>query len=161
MSFKLSKRSLDNLEGVDERLQAIVKTAIHSTAVDFGVICGLRTIEEQRALVEKGASQTMKSKHLEGLAVDLMAYVQVDGKSRASWELNLYDDIADAMAQAAKSVGVGICWGAAWATPYQAYPMDMRKWDGTMENAMNAYIDLRRSQSRRPFMDGPHFELIT
>jgi hypothetical protein len=29
-----------------------------------------------------------------------------------------------------------------------------------MEEAMNAYIDLRRSQSRRPFMDGPHFEKI-
>ena len=156
MTFKLSKRSLDRLEDVDERLQTIVKAAIHNTKVDFGVICGLRTIEEQRALVEKGASQTMKSKHIEGLAVDLMAYVG----SRASWEFNLYDDIADAMAQAAREVGVGICWGAAWATPYESYPMDIRKWNGTMENAMNAYIDLRRSQDRRPFMDGPHFELI-
>tara|TARA_R100000654_G_scaffold37971_1_gene63581 strand:- start:775 stop:1248 length:474 start_codon:yes stop_codon:yes gene_type:complete len=157
MTFKLSQRSLDRLEGVDERLQAVVKKAINHSKVDFGVICGLRTQKEQRALVEKGASQTMKSKHLDGLAVDLMAYVG----SRASWELNLYDDIADAMAQAAKSIGVGICWGAAWATPYQAYPMDMRQWNGTMEDAMNAYIDLRRSQNRRPFMDGPHFELIT
>jgi len=25
---------------------------------------------------------------------------------------------------------------------------------------MNAYIDLRRSQGRRPFIDGPHFELM-
>jgi hypothetical protein len=24
---------------------------------------------------------------------------------------------------------------------------------------MNAYIDLRRGQGRRPFIDGPHFEL--
>jgi hypothetical protein len=29
-----------------------------------------------------------------------------------------------------------------------------------MEEAMNAYIDLRRSQGRRPFIDGPHFERI-
>jgi len=29
-----------------------------------------------------------------------------------------------------------------------------------MEEAMNAYIDLRRSQGKRPFIDGPHFELI-
>jgi hypothetical protein len=28
-----------------------------------------------------------------------------------------------------------------------------------MEDAMNSYIDLRRSQGRRPFIDGPHFEL--
>ena len=38
---------------------------------------------------------------------------------------------------------------------------DIAKWDGTMEQAMNAYIDLRRSQSRRPFIDGPHFQLST
>jgi len=29
-----------------------------------------------------------------------------------------------------------------------------------MEDAMNEYIDLRRSQGRRPFIDGPHFELM-
>ena len=28
------------------------------------------------------------------------------------------------------------------------------------EDAMNAYIDLRRSQGRRPFIDGPHFEVM-
>jgi len=154
--FKLSKRSLERLEGVDERLQAIVKTAIHNTKVDFGVICGLRTIEEQRELVAKGASQTMKSKHIDGLAVDLFAYIG----SRGSWELNLYDDIADAMAQAARDIGVGICWGAAWSTKDVSYPMDMRYWDGTMESAMNAYVDKKRSMDKRAFIDGPHFELI-
>ena len=35
----------------------------------------------------------MKSKHLEGRAVDLMAYIG----GRGSWELNVYDEIADAM----------------------------------------------------------------
>ena len=154
--FKLSKRSLDNLEGVDERLQTIVKTAIRTTDVDFGVICGLRTIEEQRELVEKGASQTMKSKHIDGKAVDLFAYIG----SRGSWELNLYDDIADSMAQAAREVGVGICWGAAWSTAALPYPMDMRQWNGTMEDAMNAYIDKKRDMKKRAFIDGPHFELI-
>jgi peptidoglycan L-alanyl-D-glutamate endopeptidase CwlK len=148
--FKLSKRSLERLEGVDERLQTIVKTAIHNTKVDFGVICGLRTIEEQRELVAKGASQTMKSKHLEGKAFDIMAYVN----GRASWELNLYDDLADAIKEAAMIVGCPIRWGAAWHID------DISKWEGTMEEAMNAYIDLRRSQGRRPFIDGPHFELM-
>ena len=156
MAFNLSQRSLDKLEGVDERLVAVVKYAITETKVDFGVIQGLRTIEEQRELVAKGASQTMKSKHIDGLAVDLMAYVG----SRASWELNLYDEIADAIKKAAEVFDVGICWGAAWATKDHPYPLDIRKWDGTMEEAMNAYVDLRRSQGRRPFIDGPHFELI-
>tara|TARA_R110000782_G_scaffold30203_1_gene75187 strand:- start:41 stop:496 length:456 start_codon:yes stop_codon:yes gene_type:complete len=149
MSFKLSNRSLSRLEGVDERMIGVVKHAITVSKIDFGVICGMRTIEEQKALVAKGASKTMKSKHLEGNAVDLMAYIG----SRGSWELNLYDDLADAMKEGAKAVGVGVCWGAAWHIP------DIRDWDGTMEEAMNGYVDLRRSQGRRPFIDGPHFQL--
>ena len=147
--FKLSQRSLDRLDGVDERLQAVVNSAIHRSKIDFGVICGMRTLEEQRALVEKGASQTMKSKHLVGHAVDLMAYIG----SRGSWELNLYDDIADAMAEAAREVDVPIVWGAAWNVP------NIAQFDGTMEDAMNSYIDERRSQNRRPFIDGPHFQI--
>jgi peptidoglycan L-alanyl-D-glutamate endopeptidase CwlK len=150
MAYKLSKRSLARLEGVDERMIRVVKTAITFSTVDFGVIQGLRTIEEQRELVAKGASQTMKSKHLDGLAVDLMAYVG----SRGSWELSLYDNIADAMKLAAIEEDVAIRWGAAWQIP------DIREWDGTMQDAMDNYIDLRRSQGRRPFIDGPHFELV-
>lgn len=152
MSYKLGKRSLSKLEGVDERMVAVVKYAIGVSKQDFSVICGLRTIEEQRALVAKGASQTMKSKHLDGIAVDLMAYV--DG---GRWELNLYDEIADAMAEAAHAVDVPIRWGAAWNVP------DIGKWrmDGsTCEDAMNHYIDTRRSEGRRPFIDAPHFELM-
>ena len=150
MTYNLSQRSLDRLDGVNERLVAVVKFAINATKTDFGVICGLRTIEEQRKLVAKGASKTMKSKHIDGNAVDLMAYIG----SRGSWELNLYDDIADAMKEAAIEVGVPLRWGACW------HIEDIRDWDGTMEEAMNAYVDLRRSQGRRPFIDGPHFELV-
>lgn len=75
MAFKLSNRSLSKLEGVNDDMVRVVSRAIELTEVDFGVIQGLRTLEEQKALVAKGASQTMKSKHLDGLAVDLMAYV--------------------------------------------------------------------------------------
>jgi len=150
MSFHLSQRSLGNLEGVDEALVAVVSHAIKITEVDFAVICGLRTEEEQRKLVDKGASQTMKSKHLVGDAVDLMAYV--DG--RGCWELNVYDEIADAMRAAATDVGLAVRWGAAWTVP------DIRDWDDTMEAAMNSYVDTRRSEGRRPFIDAPHFEIM-
>jgi len=148
--YQLSQRSLDKLEGVDERLIKIVCRAIEVTDIDFGVIQGLRTEEEQRALVEKGASQTMKSKHLEGRAVDLMAYVAGKG----CWELNVYDNIADAVKQVAIEEDVQVRWGAAWNIP------DIREWEGTMEEAMNHYIDTRRSEGKRPFIDAPHFELM-
>jgi peptidoglycan L-alanyl-D-glutamate endopeptidase CwlK len=149
MTFKLSERSLSRLEPVKPELFDVVLEAITLTKVDFGVICGLRTEEEQRALVAKGASQTMKSKHLTGDAVDLMAYI--DG--RGTWELNVYDDIAEAMREAAKNQGVRIRWGAAWTVP------DIAEWNLTMEDAMNSYIDERRAERKRPFIDAPHFEL--
>ena len=150
MGFKLSTRSTGRLEGINPDLITVVNTAITLTKVDFGVTCGMRTVEEQEKLVASGASQTMKSKHLEGRAVDLVAYVG----SSVTWQLNMYDDLADAMAKAAKGLGVPLKWGAAWSVG------DMTAYEGTMENAMNDYVDLRRSQGRRPFIDAPHFELM-
>ncbi len=148
MTFKLSERSIDRLKGLDSSLIDVVKRAIDLTEVDFGVSEGLRTLERQKELVEKGASQTLKSKHLGGKAVDLVAYIG----PRVSWELSVYDDIADAMRQAAKELDVTLRWGAAWHK-------NLSDSDMSAEDLMNEYIDLRRSQNRRPFIDAPHFEL--
>ena len=153
--FKLSQRSLNKLNGVHPDLVAVVKRAIELTDVDFGVTYGVRTVEEQEKLVASGRSQTMKSKHLiqdtgYSHAVDLVAY---DG-SDAVWEINVYDNICDAMARAADELEVPVKWGAAWSEG------DIRFYEDTAEDAMNAYIDLRRSQGRRPFIDGPHFEMM-
>ena len=152
--FKLSSRSLEKLEGVNPLLVDTVKEAIKLSSVDFGVIYGVRSLAEQEKLYKAGRSQTMKSKHLiqddkTSHAVDLMAY---DG-SNPSWDLVMYDDIADAMKAAAKETGAKIRWGAAWNID------SITDWDRPMEDAMNNYIDVRRSQGRRPFIDGPHFEL--
>ena len=153
MAFKLSSRSLGKLEGVNELLVDTVKRAIEVSKVDFGVIYGVRSLEEQEKLYNSGRSQTMRSKHLiqeDGTshAVDLMAY---DG-SNPSWDIVMYDDIADAM-KAYKETGATIRWGMTWNID------NIADWDRPMEDAMNNYIDVRRSQGRRPFIDGPHFEL--
>ena len=154
MSFTLSSRSLSKLEGVHESLVNIVKEAIQATKVDFGVICGTRTKQEQAELVKKGASKTMNSKHLpqestgKSHAVDLMAYIG----SRASWELNLYDDIADAMRVGAIMEGVNVTWGGAWHKT-------LNSWSGSSHDLMNESIDTRRGQGRKPFIDGPHFQI--
>tara|TARA_Y100001980_G_C14282122_1_gene116218 strand:- start:17 stop:484 length:468 start_codon:yes stop_codon:yes gene_type:complete len=155
MAFKLSTRSKNNLVGVHPDMIAVVERAIELTKVDFGVTYGVRSLAEQERLVASGRSQTMKSKHLiqdsgYSHAVDVVAY---DG-SDVVWEINVYDDICDAFKQAAEEKGVAVKWGAAWSEG------DIRSYEGTAEDAMNAYIDLRRSQSRRPFIDGPHFELM-
>ena len=155
MAVNLSQRSLNKLDGVHPDMVSVVKRAIELTDVDFGVTYGVRTLAEQEELYNSGRSQTMKSKHLiqgDGYshAVDLVAYFG----SNVSWELNVYDNICDAMAAAAREVGCAIKWGAAWSEG------DIRSYPGTAEDAMNAYIDLRRSQGRRPFIDAPHFELM-
>ena len=155
MGFKLSNRSKGKLEGVHPVMVAVVERAIELTKVDFGVTYGVRTVEEQEKLVASGRSQTMKSKHLiqdsgYSHAVDVLAYIDGD----VCWELNVYDEICDAMAAAAKETGASIKWGAAWSEG------DIRAYTGSAEDAMNAYIDLRRSQNRRPFLDGPHFGLM-
>ena len=73
-----------------------------------------------------------------------MAYIN----GRGSWELNLYDDLADAMADGANAVGCKVRWGAAWQID------NIGDWDGTAEEAMNAYIDLRRSQAAAHSLTG-------
>lgn len=148
--FKLSQRSIAKLDGVDDRLVDVVCRAIEITTVDFAVIDGLRTPEKQLEYFNKGASHIKTGgTHVAGKAVDLMAYVD----DRPSWEIKLYDNIADAMKQAAIEKNVPLRWGAAWNIP------DIRLWRGTMEEAMNYYVDERRKQGKRPFIDGPHFEI--
>ena len=147
-NFVLSKRSIQNLNGVSTDLQWIVHRAINISTIDFGVIEGLRTVERQKELVAKGASKTMNSKHITGEAVDVLAYLG----SRGSWELNLYDDIANAFRIAAQEQGVGIRWGGAWNIPDITVHTDC-SW------MMDAYIDYSRARGKRPFIDAVHFEL--
>jgi peptidoglycan L-alanyl-D-glutamate endopeptidase CwlK len=148
-NWVLSQRSRDRLEGVKLELSDTVKDALELSPIDFGVTEGRRSMERQKELVARGLSQTMNSKHLTGDAVDLVAYLS----GRVCWEMSAYDELADAMKQAAKGTGVSIRWGGAWQV------RDIRQHEGTMEDATNAYVDLRRSEGRKVFLDGPHFEL--
>lgn len=127
MTYALSSRSQDRLKGVHPRLVAVVKLAITISAVDFAVLEGVRTIERQKELLSAGASQTMRSRHLSGHAVDLGAIV--GGQVR--WDWPLYDKIAEAVKEAAKQLGTPIEWGGDWKSlkdgphfqlPWREYP---------------------------------------
>lgn len=110
MSYILGRRSKQRLKGVHPDLVRVVKRAIEITEVDFAVLEGMRTIERQRELFNKGASKTLNSRHLTGHAVDLGAWV--DGT--ISWDWPHYRKIADAMKQAAEELSVAINWGGDW-----------------------------------------------
>jgi peptidoglycan L-alanyl-D-glutamate endopeptidase CwlK len=107
MSFVLGAKSKEKLQDVDIRLVRLVEQAIKETTIDFTVLEGLRTPERQQQLVNDGFSQTMKSKHLTGHAVDLVAIVG----GKVSWEKQHYPEIAKAMKKAAADQNVKIRWG--------------------------------------------------
>ena len=112
MTFKLSKRSLDNLEGVHPALVTVIKRAIQITPIDFAVIDGLRTIEEQKKLFEAGATKTMNSRHLTGHAVDIAPFVN----GRLRWDWPLFHKLAKAVKEAAAEDKIRIVWGGDWKT---------------------------------------------
>lgn len=127
MTYNLSKKSRDRLSGVHSDLVKVVERAIEITEIDFAVLEGVRSKTRQEQLVKAGASQTMRSRHLTGHAVDLGAYVA--GSVR--WDWPLYHKLAVAVKQAAAELQIPIEWGGDWATfkdgphwqlPWKEYP---------------------------------------
>lgn len=147
--FVLGVASRKELQGVHPPLVAVVQRAINLTEQDFCVYDGIRTHKEQMAHVRAGTSKTMKSKHLEGLAVDLVPWVG----GKPVWDWDRCYRIAHAMDRAATELGVAdkIIWGGAW---------DRRLSDfGGDEKAYAAEVAKYRDRhAGSDFIDGPHFE---
>lgn len=113
-NFRFSQRSEGNLKGVNPALVKVVRRAIEITTVDFIVIEGVRTVARQQQLYDQGrktegkiVTWTMKSKHIEGKAVDLLPVTGWDN-------LSSFKAVSKAMFQAANELGVKIVWGADW-----------------------------------------------
>ena len=69
---RFGKRSRSRLKGVNPKLVNVLNEAIK--LMDLTILEGLRSVERQKELVASGASKTMKSKHLKGMAVDVTPY---------------------------------------------------------------------------------------
>lgn len=147
-TFKLGTRSLQELSGVHPDLVAVVTLAIELTVQDFAVHDGIRTMEEQKRMVETGVSKTLDSRHLSGHAVDLVPYV--NGKLRWEWE-PIYR-IADAVRIAAQQLSVPLRWGGAWDVAFTEST-------ASPEDLVTDYAARRRKAGKKAFLDGPHFEL--
>lgn len=114
MTRKFSQRSENNLAGVNADLVTVARAALQLSTVDFGITEGLRTKERQKELVAEGKSQTMKSRHITGHAVDVYAYP--DGQPNGSWDWQYYEQIAKAFKLASQQTGIPIEWGGDWKT---------------------------------------------
>ncbi len=111
MGFAITEnRSLRELEGVHSDLLAVVHRAAQLSPHMFVITDGKRSLEEQREYVAKGASRTMKSRHLVGCAVDFA----VKHGNKILWTDRLMCEVADAFKAAAEELGVPICWGGDW-----------------------------------------------
>jgi peptidoglycan L-alanyl-D-glutamate endopeptidase CwlK len=124
-----------HLEGIDERLRAVVLDVMALQIMDFSVAEGLRTKERQEKLVASGASKTMNSKHLTGKAVDLYPYpIDMRKVQAGNWvECARFGVLAGMMKTVGQRHGVKIRWGLDWDSDGQ-----------TLDQT---------------FFDAPHFEL--
>lgn len=78
--------------------------------IELLITDGIRTEAEQKALVARGASKTMKSYHLVGQAFD---FVPIDSKGNALWTVSAYKTAPFKKAIAyAKTLGFE--WGGDW-----------------------------------------------
>jgi len=118
--MKLNASSVAKLKGVHPDLVRVVNRCAAGwadPATGFIVTCGVRTLEEQKILKAKGASKTLRSRHIPAAngfshAVDLACMI----KSQVRWDFPLYDKLAKRMKAAAKKEGVLLEWGGDWKT---------------------------------------------
>ncbi len=105
--FRWSSRSENNLKGIHPDLRKVADLALKLTHVDFIVTEGKRTYARQVKLVQEGASKTLDSRHLQGMAIDVVDVGASYGKERMT-------QIAMAFKEAAKDLGIPIVWGGDW-----------------------------------------------
>jgi peptidoglycan L-alanyl-D-glutamate endopeptidase CwlK len=123
----LDARAERALADVHPDLCRVVRRAAALSPLTFTVTEGRRSLPRQKKLLAAGASQTLRSRHLTGHAVDLAA--KVDGQIR--WDWPLYARLAATMKAAAGELAVPIEWGGDWKTlkdgahfqlPWRQYP---------------------------------------
>lgn len=156
MMFTFGEKSEKELEGVEPQLVSVVRRALELSPVDFSVHDGKRTLEEQRHYVKIGASKTMKSKHLYGLAVDLVPYIA--GKLQWDWEA-IYK-IAAAMKLAAKEQSVRVRWGVVWDRELSRIGNGGKTLKETAALLKHEGLAYNVRHPGTDFPDGPHYEII-
>lgn len=130
--YRFSKRSEERLNTVSEPLRSVIYKSMSLQVMDFTVLCGVRSLEQQKALLKQGASRTLHSKHLPNInglseAVDIAPFP-------INWNDHYaFHRLAGVIQSCAALQDVAIRWGG--------------DWDGDNITTDQSFIDL------------PHFEL--
>lgn len=114
----ISATSERRLKGVHPDLVRVVRRCAKDwkdKETGWIITCGVRSLEEQKLLLRKGATKTMRSRHLKAPngyshAVDFACTI----KGVPRWDWPLYHKLAVAVKAAAKAEKVPIEWGGDW-----------------------------------------------
>ena len=140
VTFRFGKSSSEKLATCDIRLQRIMQRALSFGIMDFSIIEGYRSIEEQQDKFKQGLSEidgiSKKGKHnySPSLAVDIMPYPTGINGVDVWKDKQRFCVLAGIVLSSAKLEGVKIRWGG--------------DWDGDGNNADSNFSDL------------PHFEIL-
>ena len=126
-----SERSIANLD-VHPDLRKVADKALellNDTPYDFIVTDGGRTLAEQKRFVAEGKSQTMKSRHLGGFALDYVAiyYDPVAGRRLVTYEPKAMTVVAEAFKKAGKMLKIPIEWGGDWKGAWDMPHIQLRR----------------------------------
>jgi peptidoglycan L-alanyl-D-glutamate endopeptidase CwlK len=131
--YHFSSRSQERLNTVSEPLRSIILDVMDLQVMDFSILCGVRSLEEQKKLVAKGASRTLNSGHLPNInglseAVDIAPF-PIDWSDH-----HAFHRLAGIVQSAASRRNIKIRWGGDW--------------------------DRDNNTQDQSFIDLPHFELL-
>ncbi|MBS0227071.1 MAG: M15 family metallopeptidase [Proteobacteria bacterium] len=136
--FVFGKQSVALLATVKPELQALARRALSLSEVDFGIVQGNRTLDEQMRLYGQGrdaercavmgvppayaqpdkqkVTWTLKSNHIGGNAIDVCPWVDGHYEWDNDGKLGLWPKIADAFKRASGTLGTPVYWGGDWTT---------------------------------------------
>lgn len=133
--MQFTERDNRRLVGLHPHLVRVMRRAATMTVLPFTVLEGMRTLETQRNYVARGASKTMKSRHLTGHAIDIAPLLDLDRDGKIETEemfhWPLFYKLAPIVKAAAAAEGVPIEWGGDWRSfrdgphwqlPWAQYP---------------------------------------
>jgi peptidoglycan L-alanyl-D-glutamate endopeptidase CwlK len=127
MSFAFGKRSEDALTSCDPRLTKVMREALRLSDVDFGVVQGARTIEQQRDYFRKGNSRVnpdayignlpklyAAAKHITGPGMPFSRACDIIVSGKKSYDIPTLCYIAGVVLTCAKNMGVPMRSGINW-----------------------------------------------
>jgi len=134
--YAFGNRSQSLLLTVKPSLRKVAERAIQLSKVDFGVVQGARTLDQQKRLYGQGRSGaqcvakgipaayarpdmnvvtwTLNSNHIGGNAIDVCPVINGNFVWDNDGRLGLWPQVATAFKAAATETGIPIYWGGDW-----------------------------------------------